>query len=245
MLLDVVSPSSYLTFNVNIAHVIGLVNAVYCSELLEIYNKARRKGKLDENNFFIVNRDYVRVRTSIKQDDQYACDASLSSIGIVTTYREGSKTFPDKICFDVEQFLKIIAEDDSKVLDTIAKKISLPSNEQETNELKKAKIKQKLKKAINVESLSVREALEDWIDVVFGKQNITIDTIKNFQKLLIDYCDKDMSKAIGIIDRAKSLTSIDCKEVIKGYEEAQELIRKSRKRNQKIATRNNLSDKQF
>ena len=38
MLSDVVSPSSYLTFNIKVAQVIGLLNAVYCAELLDIYS---------------------------------------------------------------------------------------------------------------------------------------------------------------------------------------------------------------
>ena len=247
MLLDVVSPNSYLTFNVNIAHIVGLVNAVYCSEILEIYNKARKKQKLDKDNYFIVNRDYVKNRTSIKLDEQYLCDASLSKVGLIKTAKDN----PDKICFDVKQFLKIIAEDDSKVLDTIAKKISLPSNEKDSKELKRAKIKMNLKKLINVENTQIAQALESWIDAIFENDKIYLnsDAVKKFQSMLMNYCDTDVDKAIEVINTAKRLTWIDCTKAIESYEAAQEVIKKTKARvrrsSQKVATRDNLSDKEF
>lgn len=247
MLLDVVSPNSYLTFNVNIAHVIGLVNAVYCSELLEIYNKARKKQKLDQDNYFIVNRDYVKNRTSIKLDEQYLCDVSLSKVGLIKL----DKTNPDRIHFDVKQFLKIIAEEDSKVLDTIAKKINLPTNERESKELKKAKIKINLKKLITINNVQIAQALESWIDAIFENDKVFLNSnaVKDFQKTLFECCGNDVSKTIEIINTAKSLSLIDCTKAIESYESAQEVIKKTkskiRRSSQKVATRDSLSDKKF
>ena len=245
MLLDVVSPNSYLTFNVNIAHVIGLVNAVYCAELLEIYNKAIKKKKLDSDNYFIVNRDYVKNRTSIKLDEQYLCDASLSKVGLITS----SKDNPDKICFDVEQFLKMLAEDDARVLDKIAKKINLPNNKQDSKELKKEKLKIALKEAIVQDNLQIAKALESCIDVVFESKNMIVDTVKDFQNTLMKYCGSDVQKAVAIVDIARLQTWTNCVWAIENYEKAQELLAKNktkvRKTTQRVATRNNLSDKEF
>ena len=245
MLLDAVSPNSYLTFNVHIAHIIGLVNAVYCSELLDIYNKARKKKKLDDAGYFIVNRDYIKSRTSIKLDEQYLCDASLSKVGLIKT----SQNNPDKICFDVKQFLKIIAEEDSKVLDDISKKISLPKNKQDSKELKKEKLKISLKNAINRDNVKIAKALEDWIDVVFESKNMIVDTVIDFQNTLMKYCGSDVTKAVEIINIARLQTWTNCVWAIESYEKAQELLKKSRfntnRASQKVANKDNLSDKEF
>lgn len=246
MLLDVVSPNSYLTFNVTIARVIGLVNAVYCSELLDIYNKARKKKRLDESGYFVVNRDYVKNRTSIKLDEQYLCDASLSKVGLVKTSKEN----PDKILFNVEQFMKIIAEDDSKILETIAKKINLPSNKQDSKQLKHDKLKLKLKEAISVENIKIAQALEAWIDVVFESKNIIVDTVKDFQNTLMNYCGSDVEKAVRIVDIARLQTWTSCVYAIENYEKSQEILKRSKSKvirtsNQQVATTDNLSDKKF
>jgi len=244
MLLDVVSPGSYLTFNVTIAHVIGLVNAVYCSELLDIYKKARKKKRLDEQQYFVCNRDYIKNRTSIKLDEQYLCDASLSKIGLVTT----SKDNPDKIKFDVEQFLKIIAEDDSKVLDNIAKKITMPKNVQDSKALKREKLKLELKNSISVENVKIAEALCSWVDVVFESKNIIVDTVKDFEKTLMQYCKGDVDMALRIIEIARTQTWTSCVYAIENYEKAQQLLSKKntvRTTTTKVASRKNLSDKKF
>ena len=245
MLIDVISSSSYLTFNVNVAHVIGLVNAVYCAELLDIYNKARKKKKLDDNNYFIVNRDYVKNRTSIKLDEQYLCDASLSKIGLVITSKEN----PDKICFDVEQFLKIIAEEDSKTLDTITKKILLPKNKQDAKELRREKKKLELKAAIDVDNVKLTQALNSWIDVVFESKNMIVDTVKDFQKTLMSYCCGDVNKAIEIVNIARLQTWTNCVWAIENYEKAQALLSKDKTKvkttKPKIASNTNLSNKKF
>lgn len=244
MLYDVVTPSSYRTFNVTIAHIIGLVNAVYCSELLDIYSKARRKNTLDENEFFPVNRNYVRLKTSIKVDEQYLCDASLSKIGLVET----SKDSPDKVRFDVEQFMKIIAEDDSKVLSQIYKKVTLPRNETEAKALKKERQKIALKSLVEYDNEDVKNALIDWVEIIFESGYLTKETVNDFQRVLKDYAKSNNKVALQLVAKAKAFKLVKCVDAIKQYEEEQETLRSRRQvrtTNFKVATSDNLSDKRF
>lgn len=238
MLSDVVSPSSYLTFNVTIAHIIGLTNAVYCAELLDIFSKARRKQTLDENQFFIVDRSYIKFKTAIKEDDQYLCDACLSSAGLLKT----SENNPDKIKFDVEMFMRIIAEDDAKELDKVSKKINLPKNKTNSKKLKKEKLKSLLSK----DNIYIHDALVKWLDCLIEEgKYVRQETIKDFQTALFNYAGSDVQKALDVIDKALSQGWTTCSWAIKAYEDDKKNDNSVRTTKLKIASPDNLSDKRY
>ncbi len=243
MLYDVVTPSSYRTFNVTIAHIIGLVNAVYCSELLDIYSKAKRKNTIDSNGFFPLNRNYVKIKTSIAIDEQYVCDASLSKVDLVKT----SKDNPDVIKFDVEQFMRIIAEEDSKVLSQIHKKIVFSKNDGESKELKRMKIKDNLLKVVSYDDAKVVIALKEWVEHLFESDKISSDTIREFQTTLKNYAKTNTTIALKLITIAKAQCFTSCVDAIKQYEQEQEVLKSKRIRttNFKVATSDNLSDKKY
>ena len=245
MLSDVVSPSSYLTFNVTIAQIIGLTNAVYCAELLDIYAKARKKKKLDENNFFVLNRDYVKSKTSIKVDEQYLCDASLSKVGLITTSEEN----PDKIKFDVEIFMQIIAEEDSKELNKISKQINLPKNKTDSKKLKKESIKYALLNLLSNDNVNIHKALVEWLESVYDEGKYVIkETVLDFQNTLFKYAGSDVQKALDIIAKATSQGWTNCVYAIDSYEKEQKLLENSkavRTTKLKVASSNNLSDKKY
>lgn len=240
MLSDVISPASYLTFNVTIAHIIGLVNSVYCSELLDIVNKARKKHKIDENGFFVVNRDYVKNRTSIKINEQYLCDASLNKVGLI----ESDKENPDKIKFDITRYMQIIAEDDSKTLNNIYKKVTLKSNKEESKQLQRDKVRFNLKSAINSGNVKIDSALQEWVDIVFESKDMIVDTVKEFQTTLMKYASNDIDLALRIITIAKTQLWTNCTYAIDSYEKEQKLLSKKVKTsNFKVAT--SLSSKKY
>ena len=63
MLIDLLCTDNYVSFNINIAKVMGLNYAIYISELLNISNKATAKKKLLDGKFK-VDRDYIANRTT-------------------------------------------------------------------------------------------------------------------------------------------------------------------------------------
>ena len=246
MLSDVVSPSSYLTFNIKVAQVIGLLNAVYCAELLDIYSKAKRKEKLDENQFFVVDRNYIKVRTTISSEEQYLCDSALSKVNLI----EISTESPNKIYFNVEKFMKIIAEEDMKAITKLYRKTLLPTNEFEANKLKRENVRETLHKTVCVTNERIQEALCSWIDVIFNNKKlfITKATVEMFQKTLCEYVQSDVEKAIKIINNAKAFGFTDCLDAISSYEKGQKslvLNKQVRTTNLKVATQDKLSKKKY
>ena len=58
MLLDVFDNDNSISINYKTIQIFGLPTAVYLTELINIYKKATRKNKLD-NEYFKVDRNYI------------------------------------------------------------------------------------------------------------------------------------------------------------------------------------------
>ena len=86
MLIDLMSAYKSQTFNIKLAHIVGLNVAVYWGELMNVYARVIDK-KLDETieneGFFDLDRDYITKRTTLSIEDQLVCDKALLQAGIV------------------------------------------------------------------------------------------------------------------------------------------------------------------
>lgn len=245
MLLDVVSPSNYLTFNIKLAHVLGLTNAVYCAELLDIYSKAIRKNK-DYNKYFYVNREYIKTRTSIPVKDQFFCDASLEKAGLLSISEESS----NKIKLEIEMIMQIIADEDVDALNKISKKIAVKANKIEAERLTRNSQREELHKAVKVGNEKIESALHSWIDVIFRNKSkfITKDTVVTFQNALCKYTKSDVTTALKIVNIAKSLGHTDCVDAIQSFEKGQKTLETNKQMRTtplKVATQDNLSKKKY
>ena len=119
MLVDVLSSDNYLYVNVGAIKILGLNNAIYCSELLRIFRKANRKNKIDSNGFFKVDRTYLKARTSLSTQEQIDCENHLSKVKLI----EISKESLDCIRFDDKMYMSIGSQEDTKFLNDVAKKL--------------------------------------------------------------------------------------------------------------------------
>ena len=63
MLIDLLSTSNYVSYNIRLAELLGLHAAIYLSELMNINDKAIRKNKLNDN-YFKLKREYITSRTT-------------------------------------------------------------------------------------------------------------------------------------------------------------------------------------
>ena len=84
MLIELLSYDNSLSFNIKLAHMIGLQGAVYIAILIEINSKAYRKGVL-EDDYFIVDRNWVTDKTTISEVEQLKLDQALSKLKLLNT----------------------------------------------------------------------------------------------------------------------------------------------------------------
>ena len=221
-MLNALDASNYFQFNISAAQILGLFNAIYCSEIINIYQKAEKKKKLYDG-FFIVKRDYITKRTTLDLTVQYECDAALQKVGIIKI----SKDNPDMINLDYEKFVQIVTNEDYKSLKEISKKarILTPSD---VKEAKKKKIKENLQAKVCTGNGMLDEALRNWIDVTFEKTVISNATVIDFQNVLMQYIKVDVKKGLRIIEIATAQAWTSCVQAIESYEKEQEVLTKVR-----------------
>lgn len=215
MLVDLLSPANYIMVNRDAIKILGLNTAVYCSELLTIYKKVVTKKKfVNEENYFNVDRDYIQKQTSLTVDDQLKCDLNLAKINIIKIDEEN----PNVIYFDIEIFSSVLASEDIKLLDNVAKKVKV-ENPKGRKQADRQYTIQKIKDSIECRNPQVLFKLKEWVESVFeaGKGMSKIQA-KMFKDKLDDYCNGDLPKALAIIDIAIANSYIDCQWAINSYE---------------------------
>jgi len=219
-MLNALDASNYFQFNIIAAQILGLNNAIYCSEVINIYQKAKKKKKLYDD-FFIVNRNYITHRTTLDITTQYECDASLKKVGIIYI----SKDNPDMIKLDYEKFVQIVTEEDYKFLKEVTKKARTVTPS-EVKEAKKKKTIESLQEKVNSGNANIDMALRHWIEVTCEKTFISNDTVMDFQNVLMQYAKVDTKKALRIIEIATSQAWTSIVQAISSFEKEQEVLNK-------------------
>ena len=83
MLVELLSQSNYQSFNIKLAQLLGLESAIYLSALIDINEKAFRKNKIIDHGFFMVDRDYIKARTTLTKSKQEKIECELNKLGIL------------------------------------------------------------------------------------------------------------------------------------------------------------------
>lgn len=214
MLLDLIEPANQETFNIKLAHTIGLQAAIYCSELLNIIGQVTRKKKFDDNGFFKLNRDYMFKRTTLTVEDQLNIDAALAKINLLQKDTDN----PDNLKLDITLLGDIIANEDLTITDDLKKRTKVKTSK-EAREAKKAGVTLALKKAITISNKELATALGSWVDaMVAAKKLITKEAVVEFQKTMNSYTKGDLDLALRLVQIATINLYKDCSWAINIYE---------------------------
>lgn len=192
MIFDLLSTDMYVSYNFNLANIIGLKEAIYISELININRKAIVKNKLTDD-FFKVDRKYITERTTLTEKEQKEIDKSLSSINIITI---GSSA--DFLKVNTDSLTGLMLEKDKKIIDTISNDVK-----KSTKSTKKEVISANLKSNVQTANEELRNAFYDWIDAVLSRQGwMSKKSIINGQQVLDTYTKRDLDLALSILDIA-------------------------------------------
>ena len=82
MLIELLSTSNYVSYNIKLAELLGLHAAIYISELMNINDKAIKKNKVDQE-YFKLDRSYITSRTTIEESEQLEIEENLLKLGIL------------------------------------------------------------------------------------------------------------------------------------------------------------------
>ena len=84
MNLDILSTRNcYLSINEKLIQMIGLDTAAYLTVVLDALHQAVKKGKVNDEGYFKLDRKYATERTGLSTTEQKHCDDRLITIGLM------------------------------------------------------------------------------------------------------------------------------------------------------------------
>lgn len=198
MLIDLLSPSNYINFNIKVAEVIGLHPAIYISELMNINNKAIKKTKTDKNNnSFILDREYVKTRTTLDIEEQLDIENNLIKIGILEKPSEDTNC----IILNINVLTTLLMSSDEELISNIKNLTKIKKKSSKTT--KADSIKNNLKENIVTTNPELREAYSEWIDAVYAKQGyMSKKCVIEAQSVVDNFSQRNLDVALRIVDLA-------------------------------------------
>jgi len=193
MLIDLLSMSNYVHFNVKLAHIIGLNSAIYLSQIMDINEKAIRKEKT-EKNFFTIDREYITKRTTISEKEQKEIENNLIKIGVL----ERSTDNADTILLNITVLTSILMSPDEELIRDISS-LSKPKPKRSKAEA----IKDTLKQNIVTVNPELRNAYFSWIDAVYEKDGfMTKQAVVAAQARIDEFSGRNLDIALKVLEIA-------------------------------------------
>ena len=199
MLLDLLSSSNQLSFNIKVAQLVGLNSAVYLSELMAINEKAIRKNKTHNVNgldFFKVDRKYIAERTTITVTEQYKLDNNLSKNKIIQICAENV----DTVYVDINMLCVLLGgEVDKSVISEIK---ATNKKKSQSKEEKLAALKQVRLAEIKTTVVTLREAYADWIEAGlsrYGGGKFSNAIVRTCEQQVENFAQGNLEIALAII----------------------------------------------
>ena len=193
MLIELLSSSNYVNFNVKLAQILVLKPAIYLSQIMDINEKAIRKNKVD-NNYFTIDRKYVESRTTLTKDEQIGIEKDLLNIGIL----EKSADKKNTICLNITMLTSILMTPDEDLLKDISS-LSKGKKKKTKSEI----IEQNLKDNILTTNVELRDAYYEWIESVLTKKGMmTKAAVIHAQPTLDNFCNRNLDVALKVLQIA-------------------------------------------
>lgn len=210
MLIDLLSMDNYVNFNIQFAQILGLHTAIYLSELLNINEKAVRKNKV-KDNFFTIDRKYIKDRTTLEVTEQKEIDACLLGLGILKQDKENM----DTLTLDLTVLASLVSSEPTTIKDLQ----KIVKNAMPKKRTKAAAIADNLKAKVDVKNPELYELYCQWIDTVIHKQGwMSVTSVTTAPQVLDAYCDHNLDLALEIMKIASLNGYRDIQWAINSYE---------------------------
>lgn len=190
MLIELLSTSNYVSYNIKLAEILGLHTAIYLSELMNINDKAIRKDKLDENKFTL-QRDYIKSRTTLDENEQIEIENKLLKMGIL---EKGDN--PNDMSVNINVLTTLAMSQDESLINNCKKIASTKSKRQS----KEDSIKNSMKLCIQTNNKELREAYCLWIDAVYARQGwLSKAAVIEAQSIIDKYSNRNLDIALNVL----------------------------------------------
>lgn len=247
MLIDIFDNNNSITVNYKTIQIFGLPTAVYLTELVNIYKKAVKKGKVNEYDYFKVDRKYISNLISLTSEEQIICDLNL----VKTSVLKKDPNDPDLLKLDIKLFLSLLSSEDFSVYENIKKQMRV-SKPKGIKASQRQQMINGLKESIECSNYELLTALREWVDGVYSRPNgfLSKSAIKIFQDTLNNYTKGDLDLALRVVQIATVQGYRDCTWAINMLEESEKRKRQVARNSirvteQRVATKKDLSNDVF
>lgn len=246
MLADVFDQNNCIVVNCKAAAALGLVTAAYLSVLIGSYQRAVKKKKLLDGDYFKVDRKHIKEATGLTQSDQLSCEGDLIQASILRK----SPDDPDAIKLDLNVYISLVSSEDVSIVKDLRSVMRATKSTNAKESRRHAEI-ESLKSSITCSNYELLTALRDWVEGVYARPNgfLSKKAIRIFQDTLNDYTKGDLDVALEIVKIATIQGYRDCTWAINTYEKDHPKkkvnSRGVRVSDGRVATREDLSDKIF
>lgn len=208
MLVDILSLDNYNMYNIKLANQLGLEVAVYVATITNIYNKATHKNKLIDDDYFKVDREYIKGITTLTREQQRDIESKLEQVGILFRKSDGK----DVIKIDLNVLASILSSDDIKLTSDLNKIVK--------KKTKADAIKDELKRCIVSTNAELRDAYAAWIDSVIAKDGwMTKVAVECGQKMIDEFTHRNLDAALDVLTIASINGYRDIEWAINKYKE--------------------------
>ena len=168
-----------LRLNKRLVKLAGFEVAAYWAELQSVLKQVVKKQTMDEQGFFLLDRDYIERETTLTVNKQLKCEEELIELGALLRDVEN----PNRIAIGVNAMVAVITGEDTTKL----KKSRKSSADEKTAKIEG--IKSTMKKALVETDPEVRAAYERWIDGMIDAANcrFTKAVVQVFEKTITEY----------------------------------------------------------
>lgn len=196
MLIDLIAQQNYNSYNVQLAKIIGLHPAIYVNVLLNINSKAIQKQRITDEEYFTVDRNYIKLLTTFDIPEQKDIEELLKKLGIIRTDNvEDSSTFS----LNISTLTSIMMSENETLISDINKITKQKSGRRTKSDV----IKEELKSYIHVTNQELYDAYCDWIDAVMAKQGwMSKKSVTSAQTIVDEFSQRDLDVALKLIEIA-------------------------------------------
>lgn len=168
-----------LRLNKRLVKLAGFEVAAYWAELQSVLKQVVKKQTMDEQGFFLLDRNYIERETTLTVNKQLKCEEELIELGALLRDAEN----PNRIAIGVNAMVAVITGEDTTKL----KKSRKSSADEKAAKIEG--IKSTMKKALVETDPEVRAAYERWIDGMIDAANcrFTKAVVQVFEKTITEY----------------------------------------------------------
>ena len=196
MLVDLLSTDCQVSYNCNLAQVIGLHASIYVTELINISRKAMQKKKLFDDKYFVVDRTYITSRTTFDIPEQTAIEKSLSGLNIISF-----GPIKDSLYIDLDTLSGLMIGDSD--IQEKAKKAAQNLATKSKSLTAKQRCAIEMKKHIYTTNSELYSAYSEWIDAVCDKVGwMSQKAVTVGQQTVDGYAKGDLDVALKLIELA-------------------------------------------